>query len=194
MVEQPSPPPQPSPSGQHIEQTVLLQQSKTSTNVVGVIGFVLALLGLLFGWCFWPVAALSALGVILSFIGMFSEPRGLAIAGFIIGLLGCAVLAILLLVVGVLGAGLAGAAAAMPRIEGTTDATLIQTAVTEYKETNGVFPATLDDMTALDESFKTDFWGNPYRFAIEEVDGIFTLTSDGEDGVRGTEDDLVLHP
>lgn len=58
------------------------------TNGLGTAGFVLSILTIVlgwlpvFGWCTW------ALGLIFSFIGMFKAPRGLAIAGFVISLLG----------------------------------------------------------------------------------------------------------
>ena len=61
------------------------------TNGLGTAGFILAVLTVLtivlgwvpvFGWFTW------ALGLLFSFIGMFKAPRGLAIAGFIISLLG----------------------------------------------------------------------------------------------------------
>lgn len=190
MVEQPPP----EPPIQHIEQTVLVQQSKTSTNALGVVGFIFSLIGLFFGWCFWPVALISLLGAFLSFIGMFREPRGLAIAGFIIGLLGSVVLAILIAVIGVLGVGAAGVASALPMVKGATDAGFIQTAIVEHEAANNEFPTTLDDITTLDAKFKVDYWDNPYRFTMDKVNGTFTLKSDGEDGLRGTDDDLALNP
>jgi hypothetical protein len=54
---------------------------------VGTAGFVLALIGLVFSWA--PVAnwILWFLGLLLSFIGLFKSPRGLAIAGFIISII-----------------------------------------------------------------------------------------------------------
>ncbi len=58
------------------------------TNGLGTAGFVLAVLTIVLGWV--PVFGWFtwALGLIFSFIGMFKAPRGLAIAGFIISLLG----------------------------------------------------------------------------------------------------------
>ena len=51
---------------------------------MGIAGFVLALISLfigyipIFGWIIW------LLGAIFSIVGMFKEPRGFAIAGFVI--------------------------------------------------------------------------------------------------------------
>jgi hypothetical protein len=74
------------------------------SNGVGVAGFVLAILSIFFGWV--PVLGwlMWLLGLILSFIGIFKAPRGLAIAGLIISLLG---LIFLLLVFGAIGAAIA---------------------------------------------------------------------------------------
>ena len=58
------------------------------TNGLGTAGFVLAVLTIVLGWV--PVFGwfIWALGLLFSFIGMFKAPRGLAIAGFVISLLG----------------------------------------------------------------------------------------------------------
>ena len=56
-------------------------------RVIGIVGFILALLAVflcwvpIFGWVLW------SLGLILSFIGVFGRPRGFAIAGLIISLI-----------------------------------------------------------------------------------------------------------
>lgn len=49
---------------------------------MGIAGFVLSLLGLV------SCGLLSPIGLILSWIGMYREPKGLAIAGFVMGLIG----------------------------------------------------------------------------------------------------------
>lgn len=56
-------------------------------NGIGVAGFVLALLGLIFCWV--PILdwILWLLGLIFSIIGMFRPKKGLAIAGLVISLL-----------------------------------------------------------------------------------------------------------
>jgi hypothetical protein len=74
---------------------VIIVQEKKS-NGIGTAGFVLALLGLILCWV--PVVdwILWVLGVILSIIGCFKEPRGLAIAGVVISFIG--LIAIILLV------------------------------------------------------------------------------------------------
>jgi len=61
------------------QQVVVQTQSKS--NGLGVAGFVLSLLGL------FTCGLTSLLGVILSAIGMRREPKGLAIAGLVLGLI-----------------------------------------------------------------------------------------------------------
>ena len=58
------------------------------SNGMGTAGFVLALLALFLGWV--PVVGwiLWVLGLIFSCVGVFRTPKGLAIAGLIISLLG----------------------------------------------------------------------------------------------------------
>lgn len=62
-------------------------------NGVGTAGFVIALIGLIFCWV--PVLdwLLWLLGLILSIVGVFKTPRGLAIAGIVISFLGIIILA-----------------------------------------------------------------------------------------------------
>ena len=69
-------------------QTIIINQVEKKSNGVGVAGFILALIGLFFGWI--PVIGwiIWILGLILSFIGVFKSPRGMAIAGLIISLIG----------------------------------------------------------------------------------------------------------
>ena len=64
-------------------KTIVIKQV-TKSNGVGVAGFVLALGSLIFCWV--PILSwiLWFFGILLSFIGMFKRPRGLAIAGFLI--------------------------------------------------------------------------------------------------------------
>ena len=73
---------------QPYQQPVYVQQPAKQSNGMGITGFVLALLALLLCWV--PVLnwILWILGLIFSIIGMFKKPKGLAIAGLIISLLG----------------------------------------------------------------------------------------------------------
>ena len=68
--------------------TIIVNQPVPKSNGMGTAGFVLALLALFLGWV--PVVGwiLWVLGLIFSCVGVFRTPKGLAIAGLIISLLG----------------------------------------------------------------------------------------------------------
>uniref|UniRef100_UPI0040470DB6 hypothetical protein n=1 Tax=Mariniflexile sp. TaxID=1979402 RepID=UPI0040470DB6 len=82
-------------------QTIIVNQQKSESNGTGTAGFVLALIALFLGWI--PVLGwiLWILGLILSFVGIFKNPKGLAIAGLVISLIG------LILLIFIFAAGLA---------------------------------------------------------------------------------------
>ena len=61
--------------------TVIVQQQ---SNGLGKSGFICALLGLFFGWVPGIGWILWILGTVLSFLGLFKAPRGMAFAGLII--------------------------------------------------------------------------------------------------------------
>ncbi|MDR0419608.1 MAG: hypothetical protein LBH34_05300 [Prevotellaceae bacterium] len=85
-------------------QTIVINQVAYKSNSVGTAGFVLALIALVICWV--PVAGWITwvLGLILSFVGVFKSPKGLAIAGLIISLID---VILLIAVVGII-AGFAG--------------------------------------------------------------------------------------
>jgi hypothetical protein len=76
-------------------------------NRVGIAGFILALIGLIFCWV--PIFSFIPwiLGTILSIIGCFRNPKGLAIAGTIISFISI-ILIIFALEVFLYGAHLSG--------------------------------------------------------------------------------------
>ena len=102
---------QPSPDQQAFQQQPYQQQpyqqqpyqpvypQPKQSNGMGITGFVLALLALLLCWV--PVLnwILWILGLIFSIIGMFKKPKGLAIAGLIISLIGLIVDIVLIIYV-----------------------------------------------------------------------------------------------
>ena len=65
--------------------TIVVEASRS--NSMGVAGFIIALIGLIFCWV--PVVnfILWFLGLVFSFIGLFKAPRGMAIAGFVLSLI-----------------------------------------------------------------------------------------------------------
>lgn len=164
-----------------------------TSNTLGVVGFVCALLGLLTGG-----HILSPVGLILSLVALGSRPRGFAIWGVVLGFLGtCG----WLLVLGVLLVAAAGIAVAgvgvfffsqADRIELTTDMAKIAMVAEDYKHENrGVPPADLSVLT-LQPATLMDPWGHAYHYELVEGDPGFDIVSDGPDGKAGSDDDVRL--
>lgn len=70
------------------KQTIIIQQPVSRSNGLGTAGFVLALIALFLGWIPFLGWIVWLLGLIFSACGMFKAPRGLAIAGLVISLIG----------------------------------------------------------------------------------------------------------
>lgn len=72
----------------NLGQTIIINQQESKSNGTGTAGFVLALIALFLGWI--PIIGwlIWMLGAILSFVGVFKAPRGLAIAGLVISFIG----------------------------------------------------------------------------------------------------------
>ena len=79
--QQPQPVVVPNVSANH-ETTVIVEGGRS--NSMGIAGFIIALLGLIF--CLVPIVNLLLwfLGLVFSFVGLFKAPRGMAIAGFVL--------------------------------------------------------------------------------------------------------------
>jgi hypothetical protein len=135
-------------------------------------------------------------GLIVSLVALGRQPRGFAIAGVILGLLGtCGGLIVL---VAVIIAGAAAVAAVLgivmfsnpERLELTRDMATIAIAVESYRDDNGVPPASLT-LLDLREPTLIDPWGNPYRYVLVE-ENKFDLISNGRDSQPETDDDVRL--
>ncbi|WP_428743497.1 hypothetical protein [Tenacibaculum sp.] len=83
-------------------QTIIVKQKQS--NGAGIAGFVLSIIGMLFSW--FPIFGwlIWASGLILSLIGIFEKPRGLAIAGLVISLFGLTLLLLFFVGLAILGA------------------------------------------------------------------------------------------
>jgi len=84
------------------KQTIVVNQIQRKTNGIGTAGFVLALIALFFGWVPLLGWLMWILGLVFSFIGVFKSPRGLAIAGLIISLIGIIILILIFVGIGAL--------------------------------------------------------------------------------------------
>ncbi|MCA9310517.1 MAG: hypothetical protein KDA21_04875 [Phycisphaerales bacterium] len=157
------------------------------TNSLGTAGFIVALVGFFTGGC------LSPIGFVMSLVALGREPKGLAIAGVIIGAFGSfgglLFLFLFLIPIIFLGAGLA-VLSQSEEFEWMMERTAIENAVVVYQQENGTLPASIDDLEIM-EQYKVDPWNHPYVFVIDEDLQSWSVHSDGPDGIAETEDDLV---
>lgn len=67
------------------QQTIYV---KPETNTLGTIGFILVVIAYVLFWMPGVNSILGLLGLLFSFIGLFKSPRGLAVAGFVMAMIG----------------------------------------------------------------------------------------------------------
>jgi len=139
---------------------------RPSGNGMGIAGFVISLVGLL------TCGILCPLGLIFSLIGLGKQPKGLAIAGTVIGALGS------LLLVGILTVG-------MPMIKTVIRFAEATHAIETYHEEHGEYPDEEEVQSLLTEP---DGWGTPFRYR-RTPDG-YEITSAGMDRKFDTSDDI----
>lgn len=163
------------------------QPQQAQSNGLGVAGFVTSLVGLV-ACC----GLLCPLGALFSFIAMFKRPRGLAIAGFIIGIVGSMWLIVPLVFV-ILPLGFAvvvGSFAALGSggFEYAMDLSKIHRQVTAHYNANNQLPSTLG-LLPLDAETLIDPWGAQYRYEIDPDGRHYTITTAGPDGAWDTGDE-----
>ena len=142
-------------------------------NTLGLAGFITSVVGILFGGLLCPV------GLILSLVALGRPPRGFAVAGVVIGLLGSCVgcmVGMLLLPAFVVAAvgGVTVMAAMMfallggtPAIETFDHMMQISRAVETYERQNGQPPAGLGDLN-LPAAILNDGWGTPLEYTLKQ--------------------------
>jgi hypothetical protein len=162
------------------------------TNGLGVAGFVCSMLGF-----FFTGGLLCPIGLILSLIALGKQPRGFAIAGLIVGLLGtCGWAAVFIFAGAALLAALGLAVVAISlsepeKLEITSDMINMTVAIKAYEEENRYLPADLETLT-LKTSTLMDPWGQRYQYHLTDERPGFDIVSAGADGQFGTEDDVRL--
>jgi hypothetical protein len=162
-------------------------QPQQQTNGLGIAGFIVSLVGLV------SCGLLSPIGLILSFIALFSAPKGFAIAGFVLGLLGSAWVLVFFFVIGVAGiAFIAAAVGFQGHADLLEDHVALDEAVRSYYQSEGRLPPSLADLQGLEQERTVDHWGNEYRLDYDEQTGELTIISNGPDAQPDTDDDLRL--
>lgn len=71
----------------NVSNTTTVVVEGSNSNSIGIAGFIIALLGLVFCWVPLVNLILWFLGLIFSLIGLFKSPRGMAIAGIVLSLI-----------------------------------------------------------------------------------------------------------
>lgn len=69
------------------QQQIVIEQPVNESNGVGTAGFIISLISLILSWVPGVNWGVWFIGFLLSFFGMFSKPRGLAVAGILISLI-----------------------------------------------------------------------------------------------------------
>lgn len=164
---------------------VVVQQAAPRANGFGITGFILSLVALVGGVCFGTL--LSPLSLLLSLIGLRREPRGLAIAGTILSIIGILWLALWVVLFGSIAmVGLQGAGAIQDVFKDMRSAEGLYVQVDAFVASSGKLPtqAEVDAMGVLDAK------GHPFR--ITPSGSGFTLHNSGFDGIPNNQDDLEL--
>lgn len=133
-------------------------------NTLGIVGFVLS-------FCVSPI------GLLLSLVALLRAPRGFAVAGVIVGLLGS-------IIWGVIGAMIYFAGPAfVDSFQIIAEHTAIRRAIEAYKSGHaGALPADLSSGLGLGADELTDPWGTPYRYQLSEDGKSWSITVAGPDG------------
>lgn len=169
---------------------------RPARNRIGAIGFVLALIGLVI-----PTGLVALLGLMFSLAAIGRAPRGLAAAGVVLGLLGCATW--LVVMVGLVAAGVIGfvSVAALTAVgfalmqpevvEVTSDMVNLAMATGTYVEDEGLLPEDARSLAVGDAS-TMDPWGGAYQIVASADGPGFDIVSAGADSIVGTGDDMRL--
>lgn len=149
------------------------EEQGPQTNVLGVVGF-----GLSF--------CLSPLGLLVSLVALTKQPRGFAVAGTAIGVLGTLVWGCAGFVYVKFGDAFVKTYEVMAEYEQMKAAVAVHAS-----SHDGALPEDLAGVGLRPEALK-DPWGNDYKYERTEDGKSWTLTVASFDGQFGTADDLVL--
>ena len=158
------------------------------SNTMGLIGFILSLVGFVFCGLLSPIACL------VSLIGMFKEPRGFAVAGFIISLIGSVFLAtigffIITAVMTMMGL-IAAVAAVMDYSTQFVPLFEANSVLVQKWEDPDKLPTTAEGNDIIEG--KLDAWDKQIKY---ETNGTsYSFVSAGADGKFDNDDDRRLGP
>jgi len=173
-----------------MNETYQPQPAVNQTNGLGLAGFIVSLVSLV--GC---GGILSPISLIMCLIALAKPPKGFAIAGLVLSLIGSLGFVLLFFVIGigalfaVLGLGIAVAVMALVAAVGQNAAEIVES-VQEYHEANGRVPASLVEL-GMSEDQLTDTWGNRFIYVPGTDGDEFVLVSAGPDEEYGNSDDYV---
>jgi len=144
---------------------------RTPSNPLGIVGFVLSLL-----------CITSPLGLLISLIALFKNPKGFAIAGVMLGMIGTAIIGIAAWIFMVFGTLI------LSMIQIGADLDEMQVDIENYVAANQELPASLDDIGWTG----TDPWDNEYVYTLDAETQVWSLRIIGPDGIAETDDDLLI--
>jgi hypothetical protein len=162
-----------------------VSMQRSTTNGMGLAGFILSLVGLFSAGCLSPIA------LVFSLIGLAKEPRGFAIAGLVISLVSLLGWVIGFAIFGVAFVGLLAGAVGLAALAGPVQAefdVITDQLNARYAET-GSYPATLSELPLARETLQ-NAGGEDYLYTPTVMG--FELRDVGLDGQEGTDDDAVL--
>jgi hypothetical protein len=153
-------------------------------NGWGLAGFIISLVGLLL-----TCGLVSPLGLLISLIGLLKRPRGLAIAGTLLGLLGTAFLAFAGLAIVATFLGYRDSAANEDKKIRTNEAmTAAMRIVDDYRQKNGSLPSDDEGQKLMVDT--KDGWDQTLSYT-RKGENAFEIRSSGSDKDFFTEDDLA---
>lgn len=165
-----------------------VQSIPAAANGLGVASFICSLVGLV------SCGLLSPIGLLLSIPALFIRPRGFAIAGLVLGLIGSFWLLVAVIFSSMIFGFLAIAMAAIGAegLEAGVEMAKIATRVNAVERKTHALPADLASVPGIRKEALVDPWGNPYRYVVGADGKSFTITCDGADGKPETADDIRL--
>lgn len=160
------------------------KRDRSAVNRLGLAGFIVSLVGLVF-----TLGILSPLGLLMSFLALFSRNRGFAIAGVVLGSIGTAIFAVGLATIAWAASTMHHFSVEVPQFQ-ATHAVLEEAFITveEHRRVEGKLPEGIEGNKLVLPHI--DPWGNAVRYETEE-NNQFAVRSAGADGEFDTPDDMV---
>jgi hypothetical protein len=161
-----------------------VSNGQSQTNGLGTAGFVISLISFL---CLGGL--ISPISLIMCGVAMRKEPKGLAIAGLILSIVGSLwlIIAVVFIGLGAIMAALGLGVIAVQMEEAQDEMGEIAQAIRAVETAQGAPPTSLGALS-LGADLLEDPWGEPYNYEVSG--GQWRLYSSGLDGTAGTSDDI----